>query len=250
MKKILSVLLACALVFSIVPNTSASTAITPADVPETLVFDADTSQNPIKPWPTTFLCQTARIDYPFTMEYATSLDGTGKPVNWQPLEPVTLYQWPDDSWRNAKPSDIAPNDLRMEEFYLVESGCYYRVTAKFGGRTNNISTSTATPSNYSLNNIYNGLLDAGRTGWISLELHERISDIYLIHRCKLHIASVDGAKFIPQTQAANINGDIIVTFYPSTSTDRRDYYKQTSFTLILPDNHGEPFNVRQYDILY
>ncbi len=218
--------------------------------PELLAFDVN-PEPPHMPWPTMYMCRTVHIDHPFTFEYTKETDGeTGKPINWQPVDPVTLYQLPDGSWVSAvTDSSLNINELRQKPFYLVETDCYYRIITDYSARTQNAQPITyPMAAKYSINHIYSGILSAGRTGVISVQLEEHFPEnVRLIHRCMLNIASMGDINIMPKEYASNINGNTIVTYYPTPEAERSEYFADTSLDVFFSDGS---ISVPFYNIMY
>lgn len=258
MKKLLCVILVSTLIFCCLPTSGATASrgdsATPpettadAAVVKNLSFDVEVDE-PEMPWPVQRLSYQIYIDYPVRFETTDTTDDLmSKPINWTPVEPIELYQLSDGSWSSTIPSDIPASELRSSQFYLIEPDRYYRIIANYGNRTQNIGKPyLCGTASYSLSDVYSGMLKPGRTGLIALELTEQVNDVSIIHRCRLNLASVKGASFTPKAYASNINGDIIITYYPTTSTDRRDYYTNTNIGLITP-THAFPMPI--FNLLY
>ncbi len=220
------------------------------------VFDAD-PESPMMPWPIVRLSYNVTIDHPFEFQRKEIIDPKDPHLGeWTRVEPVELYRWSDESWRSDIPTDTPAAQLVKEPFYLMEKGYYYRVVADFSGRTDNIDAFYSS-ANYSMYDVYSGLLGAGRTGAISIELNESINlsterdenaaSACIIHRARLRIASVNGVNFTPRAYASNVNGIFIITYFPSESTDRQDYYTETTMDLILKRDSLE---MPLYNVLY
>lgn len=254
MKKRLSTILACILLITCVITTASASGCgttvptrnetTPPPTPGTLAFDIDVDEPPF-PYPVQRLCYNAFVDYPFTFERQKIPEDDKTAEEWTKIEPVTLYRWPDDSWRSVAPSSTDSADLRQEPFYLVESGYNYRVTVNFDGRFKNISRVSSVAS-FMMHDVYSGHLDAGRTGILSIELGETINGTSadsessvvatcIIHRSQLRIANTDGVHLMPISCTSGINGQYVITYSPSESENIQDYYSDTTTDLILQE---------------
>lgn len=268
-KKIFALVLCLALLLTstaFAADGPAKTTSNKSALPDTPEYTFDVSPEHRMPWPITRLSYNITVDHPFEFQRKEILDHENShPGEWTRMEPVELYEWSDGSWRNSIPTDTPATQLVKEPFYLMEEGYYYRVVADFSGRTDNIGMPYYPNINYSMHNVYSGMLGAGRTGIISVELDESVYTstkrgedadcVCIIHRARLRVASVDGVNFIPQAYASNINGLFIITYFPSESTNRRDYYTETTMDLILkqnidPDLKQNSFQIPLHNVLY
>lgn len=252
MKKFLCAILVFAMTFCCTPALAATanySTTQPSATTSPLLFDVPTGEPLGRFWPIMRLGYKVYIDYQSQFETTDTTDNlTGKPINWTPVEPVQLYQLSDGSWSSTAPDGVSADELRSKPFYLIESDHYYRVIADYGSRTQNLNEYYLYPfARFSLHNVYSGMLPAGRTGGIGLELDEQINGVSIIHRCQLNIATVDGANFMPLAYASNIDGKFIITYYPTDNPNRAEYYSDREIDFILP---GKTISIPVRNVLY